>query len=57
MIMISLFLLSALTQPSYSLNCYTSPFPKVLGGFDSLTSFNDLDVHIPTGDIVAVGHT
>ena len=55
--LICLVLLSALNHLASSLNCFTSPFPKVLGGFNSLTSFNDLDVHVPTGDLVAVGHT
>jgi hypothetical protein len=54
---ICLVLFSALTHLASPLNCFTNPFPKVLGGFDGLTSFNDLDVHVPTGDLVAVGHT
>ena len=57
MILSSVLLLTALTQPASTLNCFTNPFPKGLGGIDGLTSFNDLDVHVPTGDLVAVGHT
>ena len=29
----------------------------MLGGVDGLTAFIDLDVHLPTGDLVAVGHS
>ena len=54
---ICLVLFSALNHLASPLNCFTSPFPKVLGGVNGLTSFNDLDVHLPTGDLVAVGHT
>ncbi len=41
----------------FSLDCFTEPFPKVLGSLNQYTMFNALDVHIPTGDLVAVGHT
>lgn len=54
---ICLVLFSAFNHLASPLNCFTSPFPKVLGGVNGLTSFNDLDVHVPTGDLVAVGYT
>ena len=40
-----------------SLDCFTEPFPKVLGSINQETMFDELDVHIPSGDLVAVGHT
>ena len=42
---------------SKCLECFRSPFPKVLGGSLNDTIFNALDIYLKNGDIVAVGHT
>ena len=44
-------------QSKPPLECFRSPFPKVLGSVFGNTDFEAIDVYIPKDDIVASGNT